>query len=539
MNWKQYQPLAILTVITLAAALWSFNFIPNWNKGDQKKYYNQARVIQQKGIFGGFDYLVEEYIEKKNAHKAKDSSGKAHHPLRVSRILLHRFAMIFIPNIRSGAWISIFAFIIIIYLTFFFVKRYWDTRHALLTAILLACAPLLLAYAGKAMSELPYCLTVLLAFFSFFLLVNEPENRKHLIFFILSLTFSITNKEQSVFLIPFFGGGMLLAKWFYGRKITYQQILLAFAIPGILLVGIYLLFFGFSNLQEIVTAQTQRHLVSERYYGHIALKEGPWYRYIVDFFVLSPITSILFFIGLAYYLFKYKAKQPFNELMLLAFFVYTLLVFNLIIKNVRYVIFLDLIYRFFATVAIIVLIDMFINEKWKQYATMLVLALVMVANFGQANNLFIKNKTGNVLSFKLFAAEGFYNIAALDQYNVERYQNIRQETLDRYTRQIEKTINKKTVQFKEFGTKVGLAELHNMKAMDYLVRGDVESGVEEAEKALTYRSKSVVTFGCLCEGYFRLKQYDKAIEYCEETLGILPNYPGARRYLNRAHELNY
>ncbi len=525
----KYIYLLIVSVLSIVVAIWAFNSIPNWNKGDQERYYHQVEVLKDKGVFGGLTFLKDEYIQK--ASNIEDSSTKGHHPMRVGRILLHRIFHIFSPNIQSGSYISMISFVLIIIFTFLFVSKYWDEERALMTCLLLLTAPLFIAYSGKALTETLFCLSVLLSLFSVLHYLEKPSNVSMLMV-ILTLFFALSTKEQSLLLYPFFALTLIKGKLFFEKEGNWGHIAMMLVLPVVLYGLLCVIFFGFSDTMEMVGLQFNRHVVNERTSGHLALKDGPWYRYIVDFMVLSPIVSLLFLGSLGYYFYHYQ-KDHWKEYVFIALFFYTLLSFSLIIKNVRYVLFLEFVYRFFAASMLVLLAQKFIPKNWKAVALGGTIFL-MGASFLQANYLFKTFKTNNVLSYHLFRAEKFFDPKALETYREERVDDFKVERLEKMAYDIEQTLLKDDGSYKKTATQLGASETYNMLAIEYLQRSDFQKSEMYADKSLQYREKSLVAFGCLCESALRLKKFDKAIKYCEKTIDLMPDYPNAKDFLERA-----
>jgi|GEM_PF-4796032 len=527
----RYIYMLVFGALALIVGLWAFNNVPNWNKGDQERYYHQVEVLQDKGLFGGFDFLATEYVEK--ATDVSDSATQGHHPLRISRILLHRIFHVINPNINSGAYISIFSFVLILILSFWFVSKYWSHERAIMVCLLLLVAPLFLAYSGKALTETLFCFTILASLFSILHYLENPSST-NMIWVVLALFLAISTKEQSLLLYPFFALILLKGKLLFEKEANWGHMAIMLVAPIVLYGVLCAVIFGVSDTMEMVGLQFNRHIVNERTSGHLALKDGPWYRYIVDFMILSPTVSLLFLASLGYYFYNFK-KEFWKEYVLIGLFFYTLIAFSLIIKNVRYVLFLEFVYRFFAASMLLLLAKQFMPKNWKMVAGVGIFLLV-ASSFLQANYLFRTAKTGNVLSYHLLKAEKFFDPAALETYRNERVDDFRVERLEAMTYQMDQTLAKQDGSYKIQATKLGTSEAYNMLAMEYLQEKDYQKSVEYAEKSLQYREKSLIAYACLCEGYLHLKKFEKSIQNCEKSLEIMPDYPNIKDFLGRAKQ---
>ncbi|MDD2927722.1 MAG: hypothetical protein PHE30_02610, partial [Candidatus Omnitrophica bacterium] len=131
---------------------------------------------------------------------------------------------------------------------------------------------------------------------------------------------------------------------------------------------------------------------------------GPWYRYLVDFMLLSPWVVILT-IG---FIFSFFLKREEDELALYFIFVFllTFVVFSIFLKNVRYMIILDTPMRLFS----LLMLNKIAQRIYPRRAMKLTFVLVIILAFFDCLNfyyLFIGEGIHDPTSFFLLKARQF------------------------------------------------------------------------------------------------------------------------------------
>jgi hypothetical protein len=140
-------------------------------------------------------------------------------------------------------------------------------------------------------------------------------------------------------------------------------------------------------------------------YG-IRFSQGPWFRYIIDFFLLSPLTYLFSVVGVAFCL-SDKSHRLGKDICI----IYVLggfIIFSLLpVLNIRYILFLDIPLRVFSVLGVIFVVKN-INERIYRYlfATMLFF-IISGIDIYQFFQLFIKSKVYDPVTINLIVANGF------------------------------------------------------------------------------------------------------------------------------------
>jgi len=148
----------------------------------------------------------------------------------------------------------------------------------------------------------------------------------------------------------------------------------------------------------ITLSSAKSNLFAARYGG------GPWFRYIIDFMLLSPLI-VIFAIGYVFYLVVNFNKASDGEVYFLVVLLVLFSVFNLFSKNVRYVMIFDLPMRLFFILMLYKSITLKSDRIRFAVITVIVL-LVCLADFLTYNDFFINKGLYNPMSSWLLEMRG-------------------------------------------------------------------------------------------------------------------------------------
>ncbi|MDP2939107.1 MAG: hypothetical protein Q8O13_03375 [Candidatus Omnitrophota bacterium] len=117
---------------------------------------------------------------------------------------------------------------------------------------------------------------------------------------------------------------------------------------------------------------------------------GPWFRYIVDFLCISPVTTLL---GLAFFFLAITDQQFHKDCKILYFLLMFLVIFALLSsfdfnKNVRYAIYLDTPIRLFA---VLFIFETLKKIRISKMGLSIVLILCLIDYFNFINLFYFKN----------------------------------------------------------------------------------------------------------------------------------------------------
>jgi len=515
-------------IIVCVGIFITFKWAPDDNyyrNTDSNKFFNQAKVVSEYGVFDGFEKLKTDFIAGVSRDNAR--RNEYHHPLRYGRILMHAYALRYFPNYDSGKYLQLFSLFLLSLLVAHFLSRYYDDEIAFLTGILIVYSPLILAYAGRPLTEMQHYLVVIFLLFSFINYI-KTENRKYALYLILGVIFGIGVKETTVLVYPFFMAGLFVAKLFYKSKIKWLDIALCIVVPGIVLVIIYsTLFGGIGGVIEIAQYQSQKHFVDKHLtFFSESFKAGPWYQYFVDYFVLSPVVSILFLVSVGYHLREEKIDPI--HLIFLVFFAYMFFTLSFLIRHVRYAMSLDFIYRFFTAS---LLFSLYRSEKLKMSALKPValavsVVFIMGLDLKKFKNIFVDQGIARTFIPYLLQAEKFFNPEYyVYEYKREQERLAKAEKIDDQVRTaielVEKDANPQNY------AKLSRAYTNVKRYDDAIQAANKALKIEkEEEKSYLYRLKAFI--------HNKRGDYEKAIIASKRALELDPKNSKAQGELEIA-----
>lgn len=270
----------------------------------------------------------------------------------------------------------------------FALKIIKDKLAASIMTALLAASPLVMAMGRRALTEeLLFCLWVAILWLCTDYALNKERRQLGLIcgLFIWALMV----KESSLGLFPFIIAACILGHDEKGRPwkeiaaVVVSLILGFFLIPG-MIVGFDI---WFKNL-VLLSRLGQEAVVINPYVRDYC--QGPWFRYILDALLLSPLVTLIA-VGFTGHILLNKGdfKLPY---MWLFFYVLVYLFCTSLQMNIRYVIALEAVYAMFAALGITAFMQRFSDERIKERVGAVLISLIVVVNW--------------ILFYKIFVVRG-------------------------------------------------------------------------------------------------------------------------------------
>lgn len=389
--------LILFSVLSVYVTIPSEEFF--FKTADEGYYFTFATLVKENGI-AKFPELAKLFIERKELQIFPS-------PLRVGHILSTAMWFRFFPNTYvSLAKFSFFCFVLFLAISFYFAKRNFGEDIAYPLVLLLSSSPLIMAMGRRVLSDsygnLLWGLTIWL-----FLDFLRRENKIKYFVFLIAYAFSITVRESSIILLLFFVGFFLIYKYIYKRPISSAYLLGIILLP-IFLVGIthVILFQGIGNVIGIVRGIMNLHFTTppSSYSLHFCM--GPWYRLIVDFMLLSPITTFLF-IGYFCYLLLLR-KIEWEKAYFMMYFTTIFVVFQIpkYDKVVRYLINLETVIALFSVMALYELFRQR-NEKRQINLVFMTIAAIFLINYLSFIDIFCLNGVYDPVSYPLLVIRKF------------------------------------------------------------------------------------------------------------------------------------
>ena len=226
-----------------------------------------------------------------------------------------------LPCLRHVARLfSVLTFLV----SFVFAFRLGGKTAALAVAAFLACAPMQIHMAQYAFVDGFFNFWALLTIWLFWECLRNPREKGFLLLYGLSFACMVMTKENSFFVFVAIVGILCVNRPLALGTVTRPLVLATFAGPLLGLAILILLAGGLGSFIETYHLSVTKNLVHP--YA-IMTGDGPWYRYIVELLLISPLILLL----AAGEIFRLNKSKK-EELFLASFIGFS----YLIMANVRY-----------------------------------------------------------------------------------------------------------------------------------------------------------------------------------------------------------
>ena len=400
-------PICRLTILILIAGVVVFlssNPLEEsfYGKGsDEGYYYHYASLVVVKGK-SAFNDLLTWYVSSEKAilHPA---------PIRAGYVFLSAFLFKLCHEQSFGllGLISTFSFFIFLYLCFYYIRRYFDFDTALISVLFLVSSPLMLGLSRRALIDSSSNLLWAMALWLFLDVLFKP-NRSSYAFFLTTLFIAITFKESSLVLIPFFVIAGIVGRC-HGAAINSFQIVGIIIFPLVFLVLFYGWIYGGADALRVAVMTIVKAHFSSHYPNPYAVNycSGPWFKYLLDFFLLTPIETLLF-IGYLGYLFVQRNIIDFTRAYFIAYFFYIYVVLNCLTYKgvVRFVVNLEMVIALFA---VLMLKELFKSPDGYNKRCLLILSAIAIFayNWFSFMRLFYEPSLLDPISYNLLELRHF------------------------------------------------------------------------------------------------------------------------------------
>jgi hypothetical protein len=233
------------------------------------------------------------------------------------------------------AYLSLFSYLLTLIASFVFLKRYLSRKVAVVSCAFLAFSPLAAALSRMAIVDTTSNLLMIISLFLFFECL-QGKRAGYLAAFVFFYAAALFTKETAALYAAFFAGAAAYRSLRFKEKgvlILFPALALSFS----LVLAFYMLIGSGPYLLRMVNIIIQSPL-SNQY--ALAFGGGPWFRYLLDYFLLSPAIFLLVLLFLVSHIIASRRKEAFIPYAA-SCFLFTFLAFNLFTKNVRYVFLMD------------------------------------------------------------------------------------------------------------------------------------------------------------------------------------------------------
>jgi len=354
------------------ASLHSLAFLhpqPAFNKigFDEGLYREYVNALGKEGL-GGYPDIVQGYIDVQ-----KDLPGSILPPLRFLYIFTaYAWHSIFGTEALEALYqVAAFFSILTLVLATGFVWRVRGSTWAIAIAALMAVAPTQLHMSQHALVDGFFTFWALLVLWLFWENLQAPRDWRWLVGYIAALALLVLTKENSFFVWVALVALLVTNRWLQFGTVT-RELVIATALGPIL--GVVVLIFLAGGIDIFV--QSYQLSVGKNFQLRYAILtgDGPWYRYLIDLLLVSPIVLILA-LGTLFRLDRTMKSELFMSIFITASY---LLMCNVKYgMNLRYANMWDLPLRFLAFSQIVVLASLAKSYRAAIIASVVVLLAVI------------------------------------------------------------------------------------------------------------------------------------------------------------------
>ncbi len=261
---------------------------PAWTKiGFDEGLYREYVNALSKGGITSYPDIVEGYIDVQ-----KQLPGSILPPLRFLYIftayLWHSVfgseALAALHQVASFFSILTFA------LATFFVWRMRGPTWAIAVAALMAVAPTQLHMSQHALVDGFFTFWALLALWLFWENLQAPRNWRWLVGYIVALALLVLTKENAFFVWIALVALLIANRWLQFGTVSREIVIATILGP---LLGVVVLIFLAGGIDIFVKSYQLSVGKNFQLQYAILTGDGPWYRYLVDLMLVSPIVLIL------------------------------------------------------------------------------------------------------------------------------------------------------------------------------------------------------------------------------------------------------
>jgi len=261
---------------------------PAWTKlgFDEGLYREYVNAVSKDGL-GSYPDIVQGYIDVQ-----KKLPGSILPPLRFLYIFTAYLWHSVFGSEALAALHQVAAFfsVLTLGLSTFFACRMRGPIWAIATAALMAVAPTQLHMSQHALVDGFFTFWALLVLWLFWENLQAPRDWRWLVGYIVPLALLVLTKENSFFVWIALVALLITNRWLQFGTVTRELVIATFLGP---LLGVVVLIFLAGGIDIFV--QSYQLSVGKNFQLPYAILtgDGPWYRYLVDLMLVSPIVLIL------------------------------------------------------------------------------------------------------------------------------------------------------------------------------------------------------------------------------------------------------
>jgi 4-amino-4-deoxy-L-arabinose transferase-like glycosyltransferase len=381
--------LIIFAVIMALLIIGSFSSLVFYKNADEGYYLRYAQKVLNSGL-PGLRNLLSTYI-------ANSSSWGFPVPLRFGFIISSAFFCgLFGLSFFSIVYLCLLAFFGTAFFAYKFCRKTFGDDVSFLAGLLFLSSPLALALSRRALSDgvanFFLLLTIILQIDYF----NSGCRSWKKWLLAVTLFLAVAFKETNIlFIFP-----LAISSLAFLSVKNFRQVAKLWVIIYLLPVAFIFIMYKFlyANIADAFMSLFFLTSAEAFKYGKY-FQSGPWFRYVVDFTLISPWVTIL---SIYYSIYVFINKRKKSELALVLFIVSTIFIFSFFSKNIRYISVIDYPLRIFTAICL-VSVNIRDNKKAAFLLAFFVIVLICVFDLINFFRIFVWGGVYDPVSFGLLS----------------------------------------------------------------------------------------------------------------------------------------
>jgi hypothetical protein len=298
---------------------------PKWTAlgmlGSDEDLYRRNLIYLSTYGLTSYPAIVEHYIERQT--KETDALLPPARFLYIfSAYLWHQ--VFGTDALTSLNHVASFFSILTLLLSGFFAWRLGGRVVGLCVFALMACAPTQIHMSQHALIDGFFAFLALLCLWTLWENLRAPRDWRWTVAYIIALALLVVTKENSFFVWVALVAIIVSNRWLQFGTVTRELVIATIVGP---LLGVVILILLAGGVENLFTSYRLLIAKASSYYYSAMTGDGPWYRYLIDLLLVSPLVTLL---ALASVVQMKRTMKP--ELFLFVFIAASYLV----MCNVRY-----------------------------------------------------------------------------------------------------------------------------------------------------------------------------------------------------------
>ena len=389
-----------LALVLVVAAVVAFRLLtfgpPELNGFDESIYTHYGEVLGRGGV-AGLRHVAERWADH-------EQLSKGPLPFRVAFIGAGALSCRLLGEYKpfGFAVVSLIGGLLLAVAGVLLARRWMSgTVGPVVAGVLCGVSPLATGLSRRALQDSMFAALVVLAFWSLDRFMEKRQVRDAAVLGV-TLFLGFLTKESMLFVYPLLMAIFLIREGYRDRQ-QIVPLAVAVILPPVAALGVMAYVAG--SLQGLMSTYSSYSEMQRTIPYALAWQQGPWFRYLVDFLLISPVAVLLAVVGAA----SMRAFCGRGRALLATVLVLGLAIFSCLpLLNLRIVLFLDTPLRILAAGGVVALGQKFgRNAREATLVLVGVAAVAMLLDVMQFHTFFISGGVYDPITANLVKALGF------------------------------------------------------------------------------------------------------------------------------------